>query len=159
MSFALKSPAQRQAEKDQQLVEFSDQNRLADQALAVRYAQLSKKIGEAEEYFASLRLPDFIFVAYNHEQGEHSPLDDRWEALGFVKLSGKWRLCYAYVNQAMLDEIEGPEWKPLVDCSTDIRLEAIGKLRELKMEALRAKEEYAKKVDEAMNEIDKVLAK
>jgi hypothetical protein len=158
MSF-LKSPTQQQAEKDQQLAEFSDQNRLADQALAVRFAQLAKKIGDAEEYFASLRLPGLIFVAYNQEQGEFSPHDDQWEGLGFIKLSGKWRLCYAYVNQAMLDVIEGPEWKPLVDCSTDIRLEAIGKLHELKMEALRAKEEYARKVDEAMNEIDKVLAK
>ncbi len=154
----LRSPAQIRAEQDKEMEEFPLRHRMADQALADRYAMLSKKIGEAEDYFGSLRLPDSIHVNYNHVEGDPTPLDDVWESLAFVKYNGKWRLCYAFIHEETRDIVNGPDWKPLVDCATDIRLEAVGKLRELKVEALNCKEEYAQKVDEALSEIDKVIS-
>jgi hypothetical protein len=56
-----------------------------------------------------------------------------------------------------IEKHERPNWKPVAYCTTGIRLLAVAKLRDLKLEALKMKEEYLLKVDEAIREIDDIV--
>jgi hypothetical protein len=126
----------------------------ADQALSIKLAQLEKRVGDAEEYLRSLHLPVGISVEYNRGGYEqYGP--ESWELLGFVRSGSTWRLCYAEDGS---ENEEQPIWKPLVECSTTIRLRALAELGKLKIEAVAAKERFVAEVGDALQEIDQFLA-
>jgi hypothetical protein len=140
---------------------FRERLRKADQALANRYPQLTKKVGEAEEYLRRLHLPEPIFLPYNDEGVPNSipsGVSYSWDCLAFRRHKGEWRLCYARCHSHQPEDGEEPSWKPVVECATDVRVDAIAQLGKLKLKALECKEKYVAKVDKALGDIDDFLS-
>jgi hypothetical protein len=132
---------------------IEQRHRKADQDLVDRYPQMTEKWLRAEDYFRSLHLPHSISVKYNECTAPDGCM--LWDELAFVRHKGKWRLC---CGRDDLGNDGPPAWKPVVECDTDIRLEAAAHLGELKIEAAKSKEEYVKRIDKALEEIDRVLS-
>jgi hypothetical protein len=135
---------------------LAERHRKADQALAERYERLGAKLAETEKYLRALHLPRPIHASYNERSLDYG--EQEWDTVSFVRYKGEWRLCHAHCCSYDADENTEPAWKPVAECSTDVRLEAIAQLGKLKIEAAKAKEEYVNKVDSALEQIDKFLS-
>jgi hypothetical protein len=143
---------------------FQERLHSADQALADLYTPVADKVAAAEQLLRDLHLPDPIFVAYNGD-GVSTQLpsggyasDSSWDCLAFRRYKGEWRLCHAKCYSQDYEDGTDPAWKPLVECSTPVRLDAVAQLGKLKVKALECKEEYVARHQTALRQLDEFLS-
>lgn len=110
-------------------------------SLKDKYEQLSEKLHQAEEYFHSLHLPEPVKV----------PCGKAY--LAWCRHDGHFRLCHG-----VGENVHGEGWKPVVECSTTVRLLAVGCLGELKATAITAARNYVEQIDNALKQVDDFLA-
>ena len=77
------------------------------------------------------------------------------ECLGLVKFRGEWRLCLGHFvrndcNPHPCDPDEPMDWKPILDCSVEERVQAAPHIAKLREEIVASAEQYICKVDEAV---------
>lgn len=120
------------------------------EALNAQYEKLSKAWKKCETRAKKLMVPHDVDVHF-----------DPWLApdgreycsrLGLVKLSGEWKICFGPEYFDPQTGEDGVDWRPVLDCSFDIRVKAVEYFPEL-MEKL--KREAAK----AITLIDEAIAK
>lgn len=122
-------------------ITIDERNNELNEALATRLNQLNVAIEHQEKQLKAMMIVCDTQITYRtgdeiqggQQVGEHS-----WH-IGVIKLKGGWRLCHAtqyeHFHGAWDEQVD---WKPLVDCSIEERIEAsshIAKLREAIVES------------------------
>jgi len=143
---------------------LDERNRRAAAILAPRYDQLNRLWADAEARLRAMQAPRYVWTDYRTEDidPENPYSSCHCHCLGLVKVRGEWRLCIGdYIRDDYQPRPYDPEspmnWKPILDCSVEERVEAaphIGKLRE---EIVKSAEHYTVKVDEAVAHLTKAL--
>jgi hypothetical protein len=134
--------------------EFDKKNLEVRESLEERLNRLNALWEQIEEKLIALQTPRQVSVVYdsqtNPETGEiiHS-------MLGLAKIGGNWRLCHDFLHDS--DPFES-NWKPITDCSAEIRVEAAQHVTKLKEEIIRTAEEFLPKIDNAIASLDKMLS-
>lgn len=72
--------------------------------------------------------------------------------LGWHKVKGEWRVCLG--RQA---ETGGWDWKPILECPIEIRVEAVAHIRILEKELIRLRQEFLPRVREAVNSLREIV--
>lgn len=124
-----------------------------------RFRKLNKLWERAEKNLRRFTITDEVSVIFHCE--------DRYPTsnpnvifvnshLGFSNSVGGWRICVGY----SCDDDESGEritWKPIVDCSADVRLNAIAALPQLKEQVVKAAAEAVEKLDSGIAEFQRLL--
>jgi hypothetical protein len=126
------------------------------EALSKRYKELNELWEAAEDDLKQVPVPVDVFVCYKSEIADphNDPLGERdqiHDNLGFVRSKGGWRICHGNSHDGFPDyEID---WKPITECSVDLRLEAVPHIGELRERVLKAAEECVPKLDKAIADL------
>jgi hypothetical protein len=105
-----------------------------------------------EEKILAMQPPRHIYLQYAkyyHDNGM-----GEYECLGLQRHGNKWRVCYGRDGDWM---DEGPDWRPIIDCSTEVRVEAAKHIGALLEEVVRSGKEYIPVVDEAVQSLEKAI--
>jgi hypothetical protein len=92
-----------------------------------------------------------LFATYTADNGM-----SQYECLGLQRHGGKWRICFARDND-WTDE--APNWRPIVDCSTEVRVEAAKHIEAFMEEVVKSGKDYIPKVDEAVSSLTNALGR
>lgn len=130
-----------------------DQEHQVVAELTTSYKELAALWEEAEERLRKFHIPVDVYIRYDSEDmcGEDSPLHpiDRIHSyLGFVRYGRGWRICFC-ANADNHPEYDF-QWKPIVDCRVDIRLEAFPHIDKLRDEVEKAAKDWVPKLKEAL---------
>jgi hypothetical protein len=126
---------------------------------AVR-SEIEKKLDHLTELWnavegkvLSMQPPRHIKFYFDSQTDDHSGMS-QYSCLGLQRYGGKWRLCYAWDS----DWHDGAlDWRPVVDCSTEIRVDAAKHIEKLLEEVVKSGKEYLPEVDEAVRCLENVL--
>jgi hypothetical protein len=105
-----------------------------------------------EERILSMQPPRRILLNYAKSYDDGGMAE--YECLGLQRHGNKWRVCYAW-DADWTDE--APDWRPIVDCSTEVRVEAAKHIEVLMEEVVKSGKNYIPKVDEAVQRLEKAL--
>lgn len=140
---------------------LDERNQEINKALESRFSQLNSAIEAHEKKFKAMMVPKDTWIIYDPYQDTDSITGQAWGEhqphLGMIKLHGAWRLCYAehYVSYQH-DEPE-VDWKPLVEASIEIRIEATKQIEALREAIVKGKEDLAPEVEQAIATLTKSL--
>ena len=118
-----------------------------------RYDEINKLWTQAEQRLKRFPIPTDVHVVINSNPASNDPREDRSisEALGYVKSCGGWRICFGTYHDGYPDE--DWSWKPLLDCSLDVRISAIPHLTKLKGGVVEAAEKSIATLDAGISEL------
>lgn len=126
------------------------------EALNQRYQELNKLWEKAEAELKEIPIPLDVEISYKYEPADpHEP--DGYQInyhLGFVRSKGGWRICYGSTHDGNYPDYG---WKPITECSMDIRLEAVPHISALRKRVLKAAEECVPKLDKAITDLRNTL--
>lgn len=125
-----------------------------------RYKELNKLWEEAEKDLAEIPHPRdvyFYYHTYQPDEFEH-PEYACLDYLGFVRVEGGWRICYGSGDNDPDPRCRGISWKPITECTQDIRVETIPHLRKLRDMMLKVAEENVPTLDTAIADLRAALA-
>jgi hypothetical protein len=129
------------------------------EALGKRYRELNNLWENAENDLKQIPIPvdvSYCYKSISADKDHHQPRGEMIHSyLGFVKSKGGWRICYGSSHDGFPEH--DLDWKPITECSVDLRLEAVpytGKLREV---VLKAAEECVPKLDAAIADLRSTL--
>jgi hypothetical protein len=135
-----------------------DRDRNVVTELSKRYKELSALWDKAEERLLKYRVPVDVSYCYKSYLANESATGDAQvhSYLGFVKYGRGWRICHCQNHD------ERPEhdwaWKPVVDSTLDVRVEAFQHLDALREKVIKAAEECVPKLDNALADFRQKLA-
>jgi hypothetical protein len=136
-------------------------NEEINKALESRFTQLNSAIEAHEQNLKQMMVPKDTWIIYDPYEDVDSVSGQPWGEhrphVGMIKLRGAWRLCYADHYVSYQHDEGDVDWKPLVEASIEIRIEAskqIGKLREA---IVKAKEALIPEIEEAIAMLAKSL--
>lgn len=122
--------------------------------LLAAYDKLNSSIREAEKQLFDLHTPVECHAVYCRELFENG--DETHYAIGWQKVGTEWRLCHgAFDARHPVD----CEWRPLIECPVDIRVDAVGGYGKLRSELIEAAQEYINKVRKADEALSTLLGK
>lgn len=149
---AFHSPENSQMSIDERNEELND-------ALTVRLEQLNAAIEAQESQLKGMRLARDVQHVYRSESCE----DDNRNCIGeinwmvaMVKLKGGWRLCYSHHLENYNWPDERVDWKPLVECSIEERIDAVPHIAELRNAVVISKEKLMPELEKAIETIAKL---
>jgi hypothetical protein len=130
------------------------------QILHVKFEELNSLLERAEKHLKRIPIPQDVTIRYKSELADPDPQtstgDEIHSYLGFVKFGRGWRLCYGQDHDGF------PEcplvWKPVTDCSSDVRLEAVPHLTVLRDAVLAEAGKCVGALDEAIGKLSSTLA-
>jgi hypothetical protein len=142
-----KSPENNPAdERQQQVVE----------ALGKRYKQLNALWEAAEASLKKIPIPlDVPLLLKSYDADPARPGEQIRTYLGFVRSKGGWRICYCTEHDGFPQYDN--DWKPITECSVDIRLEAVPRIGELRELVLKKAEECVPTLDKAIEDLRNTL--
>lgn len=76
--------------------------------------------------------------------------------LGLQRHGGKWRICYAARDSR--DDSGEMDWRPITDCSTEIRVQMGKFVEKLKKEVVRSGKAFIPTIKEAIQSLENLLA-
>src|SRR5205807_7395386 len=128
----------------------------ARQELFVRYDQLNALLGKQEERLARYHIPRPVCHVYaTRDLDHHNPNSGFYqECLGIQKVKGKWRLCYGSFDY---NECSLHDWMPIVECSVEVRIEAVKHIAALEQKLVESTEEFIPEVDQAIRTLTEIL--
>jgi hypothetical protein len=139
----------------------------SESRVAAEMTQRLKKLtavwDDAEKRLRKLHVPVEGHVCYKSEDVFHNDRPEHptgaqiHSYLGFVKFGSGWRICYCR-NHDDFPEYDW-EWKPVVDCTYDVRLEAFPHFEKLLAEVIKKAEECIPKLDNAIAAFRKIVEK
>ena len=75
------------------------------------------------------------------------------EMLGLQRHGNKWRICYGTDH----DMSDGPSWRPINDCSTEVRVQAAKHIEALMEEVVKSGKEYIPEIKKAIESLENAL--
>jgi hypothetical protein len=118
---------------------------------------LTELWGAVETKILSMQPPRHIECEY--EASEYWDVQENYcivvhEFLGLQRHGNKWRVCYGYSSS----EVPEMSWRPINDCSTEVRVEAAKHIDKLMEEVVRSGKEYIPKVKSAIESLENAIA-
>src|SRR5438045_296578 len=99
---------------------LSKRNEAVRTEIEKKLDHLTELWNAVEGKILSIQPPRLIRLHYAKHYDEDSGMTE-YECLGLQRHGNKWRVCYAWDA----DWFDGaPDWRPIVDCSTEVRVEA-----------------------------------
>ena len=129
----------------------NDRKRQVIEDLTGRFKELNSLWLDAEAGLKKFPLPvDAIFkYSTQYSYPAEAAGDESRSYLGFVKWGSGWRICHG-TDWDQEPEV-GVDWKPITECSLDLRLQMIRHIADLRGEVLRAAEACVPKLDQAIS--------
>lgn len=138
--------------------DLDQRQRHVTEALSARFKELNNLWIEAEESLRTIPLPVGASFQYASEDvyDEHPGGPQITRHLGFVKAAGGWRICQGsqYDEHPEFDY----DWKPVTECTLDLRVKLIPYLAKLREKVLEAAEACVPRLDDALEEFRKTLS-
>lgn len=111
-------------------------------SLDERYGQINQLWKEAEKRLKRFSVPEDVSVIYHMEpvtfQNSPNPNDDYtvmgYRHLGFCRLRTGWVICFATSLED--DSDRELDWRPIAECSVEVRLHAVEGLKKLKSKVI-----------------------
>jgi len=129
----------------------------ARRVLFERYDQLNALWLEAEKQLSKFHIPCPVCYEYATDEeysGQHyCPVIGH--CLGLQKVKGQWRICYGTYFYPAPEEDSG--WKPITECSAEVRVSAASHLPRFRERVVESAEEFIPKVDKAITELKEAL--
>jgi hypothetical protein len=133
-----------------------ERNRLATESLAKSLDKLNAHLAAVEKKLRGMmKFPLHVTVRYNERDDDQNTGAAVWELLGIIRRGGEWRLCLAHDADVALSV----DWKPLIECSLEERVQASDQIDALRLEIIKSTEQYVSKVEGAVSKLSSVLAK
>lgn len=136
-------------------------NQEINKALESRFAQLNSAIEAHEQKLKQMMVPKEVSIVYASYQDSDPASGQVWgeysSHLGMVKLRGAWRLCYAEHYLCYQAEETEIDWKPLVEASIEIRIEASKEIEKLREEIVKSKEALVPEIEQAIAKLAESL--
>jgi hypothetical protein len=132
------------------------------EALDSRFKVLNKLWEDAEAELRQIPMPEDVVPKHFKSISLDPPNEPRGDSLyyflGFVKSKGGWRICvgalYEVSSQPPDDDYH---WKPITECSLDVRVECVPHIGKLYQEVLKKAEACVPKLDEAIDALRSTL--
>ncbi|TWT97264.1 hypothetical protein [Neorhodopirellula pilleata] len=138
---------------------IDERNEELNEALTARLEQLKAVIEDQENQFKAMRLACDAMHAYRSEGMEDDQRNCIGEInwyVGMIKLKGGWRLCYAKDHEHYSWPGESIDWKPLVDCSIEERIDAVPHIGALREAIVKSKESLVPELEKAIEAVAKL---
>jgi hypothetical protein len=138
---------------------IDERNENLNEALTTRLEQLKAAIEEQESQLKAMRLACDAKHAYHSETMEDEQRNCIGEInwyVGMIKLKGGWRLCYAKDYEHYSWPGESIDWKPLVDCSIEERIDAVPHIGALREAIVKSKESLVPELEKAIEAVAKL---
>jgi hypothetical protein len=136
-------------------------NEEINKALESRFAQLNSAIEAYEQKLKRMMVPKDTSIVYDSYQDTDPATGQPWgehsSHVGMIKLRGAWRLCYADHHLSYQQEEPELDWKPLVEGSIEIRIEAAKHIEKLMQEIVNAKEKLIPEIEQAIASLAQLL--
>ena len=123
------------------------------ETLITKYDQLTKAWQAAEKLIGHVPCPVLLKV----NETETADIDGRYvltEFLGVQRINNTWRLCYGTVRD---DYEDIADWKPVVDCTVEVRVQMAHKFKELLAEIEKVRVAFIPLVDIAISALNAVI--
>jgi len=131
----------------------------ARKELFARYDQLNALWEKAEERLTRYHVPIPVQSTLIYYDEQYNPDPDTGAlcfCLGLQKIKGKWRICYGeYYSMQQHDA----DWRPITECSAEIRVDAVRQLPRLEMAVVESAEKFIPSVDSAIQALTEALGK
>jgi hypothetical protein len=142
-------------EKHEMTIE--ERNSELNQSLESRLNQLNSAIEQQEKELKSMMVARDTFFCYRtgDELDGGRPVGEHSWYVGMIRLKGGWRLCHAahyFHYQGFEEDIE---WKPLVECSIEERIEAAPHIEKLREAIVESKEKLMPELEQAISSLAK----
>ncbi|MBI3468597.1 MAG: hypothetical protein HY000_36810 [Planctomycetes bacterium] len=128
----------------------------ARKVLFDRYDQINALWLKAEEQIVQFHIPRPVCYGY-HTECEFTPCGEQpvvEHCLGVQKVKGKWRICYGtYPYNWPAD----PDWKPITECSAEVRTAAAKHLPNLRQAVVECAEKFIAVADDAIEELEQFV--
>lgn len=119
-----------------------------------RYDQLNALWQKAEEQLRKNHIPRAVH--YDIPIADPNPDDNEWhESLSLQKIQGEWRICHGGCWDYAPEDLE---WRPIVECSVEIRVEAVRHLPGLRQAAVESAETFIPEVESAIQQLSELTA-
>lgn len=138
---------------------IDERNEELNEALTTRLEQLKAVIENQESQFKTMRLACDAKHAYRSEAIEDDQRNCIGEInwyVGMIKLKGGWWLCYAKDREHYSWPGESIDWKPLVDCSIEERIDAVPHIGALREAIVKSKESLVPELEKAIETVAKL---
>lgn len=127
----------------------------ARQSLFQRYDQLNALWEKAEEQITKFHIPRPVCYEYEalcaFQYGEEEPYEGC--CLGVQKVKGKWRICHGTYYYCAPPGDDEPDWKPIIECSAEVRASAVEHLEGLREKVVESAEKFVPVVEEAIEKL------
>ena len=147
----------------------------AKQYLHDKYDALNRAWQEAEELVISLNVGREVVIHLYEEDpgsfGHFHPDREGWNDadsiesgswthyLAFTKRLGEWRICYVSVPTGWeWNNDYAGEWKPILECSKEIRVDAANDLPKLLLAVIEEVEKIAGEAEDATRQLKSAIA-
>jgi len=115
--------------------------------------QLTELWNSVECKILGMQPPRHISHTFSTEESGHG--STYYQLLGLQRYGNKWRLCYGTGDD--FEPEEGFSWRPINDCSTEIRVMAANHINALMEEVVRSGKEYLPEIDKAIGKLKDIL--
>ena len=133
---------------------IDERNLEINKALESRFTQLNSAIEAHEQKLKEMMVPKDIFFIYDSYQEEDpqsgQPFGEHQSFIGLIKLRSAWRLCHADHYLSYQHPEPDVDWKPLVEASFEVRIEACKHIEKLRETIVQTKESLAPEVEKVI---------
>jgi len=137
-----------------------ERNDELNKALTTRLEQLNAAIEDHEKQFKVMKLARnvmHVFRTRSMEDDHRNCIGEVNWFVGMIKLKGGWRLCYAHDQEHYSYPDETTiNWKPLVECSIEERIDAVPHVGALREAIVKSKESVVTELEEAIKAVAKL---
>jgi hypothetical protein len=126
------------------------------EALNQGFEELNEAWKQAEATLKKFHLPDNVWIISHSEWDD--PAEPRGQfhyLLGYVWYRGTWRICHDTDYDCHPDEPR--DWKPITECSADVRVKAAPQFAKLHEKVVEAAQAYVPVVKSAADELKMTL--
>jgi len=109
---------------------------------------------QVEQKLIAFQTPRYVNFTYDTQTNPESG-ESAYSMLALAKVGGDWRVCYGIFYDS---DHEEPDWKPITDCSAEIRVEAAKHVSKLKEEIIRTAEGFLPEIENAIASLDEALS-
>lgn len=138
---------------------IDERNEELNEALTARLEQLKTAIEEYEKQFKAMKLArdaKHVYRSRTMEDEQRNCIGEINWYVGMIKLKGGWRLCYAHDHEHYSYPDETIDWKPLVECSIEERIDAVSHIGALREAIVKSKESLVPELEKAIEAVAKL---
>ena len=158
------APKKKRLSKAERFASSPPSEKPIGEVLCAEYDHLNKFWKKAESQLAKLHAPVFTETKYKGEEEydytySTKAIGELRFYLGWQKYGGEWRICHTvhYYDFRGGRPDEEVTWRPIGECTADIRVEAVDAFPELQENLKKAAFDYVGKVKQASEKLAAAL--